>query len=516
MAIERISLRALITGLLLAVILITIAHTVVAKLQFRRAALDYRIQNLSRVIEVAALEIMRQTRGHAIVLGSSLQQRLSLRDDAPLLTPLTEPFTKGFVEARHLDLVQLRVYDPQLRLLGAGRQHDIPALPATLLTQAKERQGAERFKALGGLWLAPQGPLYSILVPVGGLHLDGYLEVVLNPLFNLRNVHEMIHMPFGIHDSGGEELIHPAGIIEDDPRYVTVDYELRDVDDALVLRLVAYEDIDLLYSDMHRTQVVTTISFFSLTVVLLILALWLLNRYLFQPVHIMINEMEHSLHDANNTLLIRHGIKEVHLVAAAFNTMAAQVREIIHELHRISALDGLTGIANRRAFNQALEREWLRAVRRRTTLSLLLIDIDYFKQYNDSYGHQAGDECLKDIANAINLEVQRPTDMVARYGGEEFVVLLPETDAAGAGSVAARLQQTVATLAIPHQASGISDSISMSIGICTMNPGKDNHSEQLIAGADTALYRAKAGGRNRVEFARAGDLPPLATPQTAD
>ncbi len=509
MAIERISLRTLITGLLVAVVLITVVHTVVAKYQFRRAALDYRIQSLSRVIEVAAQEVLRQARGRAIVLGGSLQQRLILSDAASLGLQLDEPFSKGFVEAGYLDLVQLRLYDPQLRLLAASGQQTVPPLPALLAAQVRERQGVDRFKAVGGLWHAAHGPYYSVLVPVGGLHLDGHLEIVFNPLFNLRGVGEMIHMPFGIHGAGNEELLHPDSVAPDDARYAAVEYPLRGIDGAVVLRLAAYEDVDLLYSDMHRTQIVTTLSFFGLTGALLALALWLLNRHLFQPVHWMIGEMEHTLRDAENTLVARRGIKEVHIVAAAFNTMTARVREIIGELHRLSALDGLTGIANRRAFNQALEREWLRAVRKQSEVSLLLVDIDHFKQYNDCYGHQAGDDCLKNIANAMSLVVQRPADLVARYGGEEFVLLLPDTDAAGAERVAEKLQRTVATLAIPHQASSTCGTVSMSIGICVMRPVKGESSQRLIACADRALYRAKALGRNRIEFTREEDVAAL-------
>jgi diguanylate cyclase (GGDEF)-like protein len=513
MAIERISLRSLITGLLVAVVLITVIHTIVAKYQFRRAALDYRIQSLSRVIEVAAQEVLRQARGRAVALGGSLQQRLILSDAASLGLQLDEPFSKGYVEAGYLDLVQLRLYDPQLHLLAASGPHTVPPLPAMLAAQVRERQGVDRFKAAGGLWHAAHGPYYSVLVPVGGLHLDGHLEIVFNPLFNLRGVGEMIHMPFGIQGAEGEELLPPDGIGTDAARYAAVEYSLRGLDGTTALRLVAYEDVDLLYKDMHRTQIVTSLSFFGLTGALLALALWLLNRHLFQPVHWMIGEMEHTLRDAENTLVTRRGIKEVHVVAAAFNAMTARVREIIGELHRLSALDGLTGIANRRAFNQALEREWLRAKRKQAAVSLLLVDVDYFKQYNDCYGHQAGDDCLRNIANAMSLAVQRPTDLVARYGGEEFVVLLPDTDATGAGRVAEKLQRTMAALAIPHQASATRDIVSMSIGVCTMTPGKGVSSQRLVACADRALYRAKALGRNRIEFTREEDL---AAPAAAD
>jgi diguanylate cyclase (GGDEF)-like protein len=505
---ERISLRALITALLLAVVLITVVHTVISQYQFRRAALDYRADSISRVIEVAALEALRQARSHAITLGGSVQKRLQLHAPDVLRTQLNAPFSKGYVEAGYLDLVALRAYDAELHLLDMDGQRHIPPLPETVMQRLAQRQGVERLKTLGELWHTTDAPLYSVLVPIGGLHVEGYLEVVFNPLFNLLNVGDMIRMPLGIHDHRRAELLHPAGIDERAPNHAAMEYALRGVDDAVVLYLVAYADVDMLYADMRRIQFITTLSFFVLTLAVLTLAFWLLNRHLFQPVQHLIGQMEHVLHDENNALVTQRGIQEVRAVAASFNAMATRVREIIQELRRISAQDGLTGIANRRSFNQALEREWLRAMRQGTPLSVLLIDIDHFKQYNDRYGHQAGDECLQHIASALNLAVQRPTDVVARYGGEEFVILLPETDAAGAAAVARRMQNVVATLALPH-ASSATGIVSMSIGVCAITPSRGQPAQNLIACADLALYRAKAAGRNRIEVAQASDWAAL-------
>jgi len=501
---ERISLRALISGLLLAIMLLAVIHGAVSQYQFRRAALDYRTDSMARVIEVAAQEVLRQARGHAIALGGSLQRRLQAHASATLQAQLQEPFSKGYAEAGYLDLLAVRAYDSALTPLAAGGRTNLPPLPAPFVRDLLKREGVERLKAASTLWLASGEPFYSVVVPIGGLHAEGYLEVVINPLFNLRKVGEMIRMPFGVHGPNGEEMLHPDDVREDDPRYFAMEYALRGVADDAVLYLAAYADIDLLYQDMRRTQLVTTLSFLLLALSMLALSFWLLNRHLFQPVHNLIGQMEDTVRDGRDALVTRHGIKEVHVVAAAFNIMAARVRDIIQELHRLSALDGLTNIANRRTFNQALEREWLRAMRHDTPLSVLLIDIDYFKQYNDHYGHQAGDDCLKNIASALSLAVHRPTDIVARYGGEEFVLLLPETEAAGALAVAQKLQQTIATLAIPHEASAIAGTVTMSIGVCTLTPGRGQFSQRLVAAADQALYHAKAAGRNRIEVAAAG------------
>ncbi|MCW9059040.1 MAG: diguanylate cyclase [Gammaproteobacteria bacterium] len=179
--------------------------------------------------------------------------------------------------------------------------------------------------------------------------------------------------------------------------------------------------------------------------------------------------------------------------------MNAQLAQSNRELHRLSSLDGLTGIANRRQFDDVLEREWQRSVRNDTPLSLILLDIDYFKPFNDRYGHQAGDDCLRMVARTLDRVVQRPTDLVARYGGEEFVVVLPDTNQAGAEAVARELLKEVRDLRITHEASKVTDHLTLSIGTTTRDSGQPESAADLVAAADQALYLAKEQGRNRVE-----------------
>jgi len=175
-----------------------------------------------------------------------------------------------------------------------------------------------------------------------------------------------------------------------------------------------------------------------------------------------------------------------------------QQKEAQAALQRLATKDGLTGIANRRCFDEALLAEWHRAQRDQTSLALLLVDVDYFKRYNDTYGHQKGDECLKKVAGAMQEKIFRPADLLARYGGEEFVVLMPNTDLHGAQMVAERVQQHVHALAIPHGSSEIDGLVSISVGVATAIPAPQLTAEQLLAAADGALYAAKHAGRNRV------------------
>jgi len=171
------------------------------------------------------------------------------------------------------------------------------------------------------------------------------------------------------------------------------------------------------------------------------------------------------------------------------------------ELQRLAIVDSLTQIANRRRFDEYLEQEWQRLSREQIPLSLILCDVDFFKDYNDTYGHQAGDHCLQQIAQALSLAATRPADLVARYGGEELVVVLPHTLIGGALQVADDIRQRVRALEIVHAKSAISHYITLSIGIAEVIPSLQGGPEALIAAADQALYQAKAGGRDTVVIA---------------
>ena len=167
-------------------------------------------------------------------------------------------------------------------------------------------------------------------------------------------------------------------------------------------------------------------------------------------------------------------------------------------LHSIAMLDGLTGVANRRRFDEQLQVHWRQGQRDKKPLSLILIDIDFFKQYNDHYGHLAGDKALQEVAHALRSVLLRPHDSVSRYGGEEFVCLLPGTDNAGAMLLAERLLAAVAALTIRHEKSLAGDVLSISAGVATVTPSAKHNAGQLIAAADEQLYAAKHAGRQCV------------------
>lgn len=167
------------------------------------------------------------------------------------------------------------------------------------------------------------------------------------------------------------------------------------------------------------------------------------------------------------------------------------------QLERIARQDALTGLANRRCFDERLVQEWERSQRAGHTLALLFIDVDHFKRYNDTYGHSAGDECLAAVASAIGNSLCRPADLASRYGGEEFVVLLPETDVSGAREVAERIQSGVDAMNLTHAASPTAGHVTVSIGLTACVP-ETGLAQALVDAADSALYAAKSAGRHRI------------------
>lgn len=203
------------------------------------------------------------------------------------------------------------------------------------------------------------------------------------------------------------------------------------------------------------------------------------------------------LFDITKQKSIQNQLQEVNV------NLEEKVRERTRELERakqkleyLASTDGLTNLANRRHFDDFLEFEWLRHIREKEPLSLLIIDVDYFKKYNDSYGHLAGDDCLIDIARILLDITKRSSDLSARYGGEEFACVLPNTDSEGAVQVARNIQAEISKLKIPHESSPIDDYVTVSIGINTCIPSQQYYLFGYIDGADQCLYQAKEKGRN--------------------
>lgn len=188
----------------------------------------------------------------------------------------------------------------------------------------------------------------------------------------------------------------------------------------------------------------------------------------------------------------------------AFRALRVSQRKLAEsnlQLHRLASLDGLTGLSNRRFFDERLAEEWLRAAREKDWFSIVMIDIDHFKQYNDLYGHLVGDVTLKMVARTLADILKRPSDLAARYGGEEFVLILPGTDAQGACNIAEKIRLAIETLGIAHAGSSVAPHVTVSLGVATTVPLHNTGPTTLLAEADDALYVAKDNGRNRTAVA---------------
>jgi diguanylate cyclase (GGDEF)-like protein len=191
---------------------------------------------------------------------------------------------------------------------------------------------------------------------------------------------------------------------------------------------------------------------------------------------------------------VRNLIRQSHLI----EKQLSELQTANQNLQLLANLDSLTKLSNRRGFDDYIDREWQRMQRIKAPLSLIMCDVDFFKNYNDKYLHPNGDKCLIKVAMAMRSAVRRSGDLVARYGGEEFAVILPNTDALGAVSVAENIRSAIGSLQITHEASAVCPFVTISVGVSTIIPTHENDVQDLIHAADRALYQAKSQGRNRV------------------
>lgn len=201
---------------------------------------------------------------------------------------------------------------------------------------------------------------------------------------------------------------------------------------------------------------------------------------------------------SRNTIAHHRAKKDLHNKNQELEETNRKLQELNNTLKNLAIIDGLTGIPNRRRFDEFLLQEWNRALREKTPIALIVIDIDYFKPFNDNYGHAEGDECLKKVAQALASSMPRVTDLMARYGGEEFVCILPNTNISGLVKVGNQLRENINALRIPHGFSKVAPHITISLGGDSMIPTKESLPQLLVGHADSRLYKAKENGRNQL------------------
>jgi len=350
MKIESLSIKSLTIGIFIMIGVIAIVLSLLAGSYFKKAALDAQINSLSRVIEVSSHEMFKQLRvftfdlgmklGHNRELISEVNESISTGNKNKLVNLLDDPFVNGFVGFSDIDLKKIRVYDLQLKLIAENTSYKESSnenLPLFMKKEMQQRSSSERLRAFDALWLSPGGPLFSTLVPLGGLRPVGYLEVVINPLLNLPDIGKITKTPVRIYSIAGNQISTNDQKVTDG--HLPIEFILHASNGEPAFRIVGYENIDELNREMESTLVLTISGFLILSLATLIFALWMFRRFMFTPVRRMIKDMEEITNGNQELTVSSKGLREFNILADAFNLMTEQVRMRTNDLQRLLDLD---------------------------------------------------------------------------------------------------------------------------------------------------------------------------------
>ena len=325
---------------------VAIVLSTLAGSYFRQSALDAQMNSLSRVLEVATQEMLKKVRYHSFDLGMKLSHSKKLvqaakqSNTSEVSSLLDDPFINGFVGFSEINLVKLRVFDLDLKLIGEsseGIKGLEQQLPAVLQNTITNRDKSQRLRAVDALWFSAEGPLFSAVVPLGGLRPVGYLEVIVNPVFNLPEIGKITRTPVSIYSMAGEQ-VNATGQAQAD-EYLPVEYVLHTSLGEPAFRIVGLENVERLNTEMKQTQVVTISGFLLLALSTLLFALWLFNRFMLSPLRMMAANMRQMAQGKLDFAVERKGLSEFNSLAATFNAMAEQVRMRAYDLERLLDLD---------------------------------------------------------------------------------------------------------------------------------------------------------------------------------
>ena len=416
---ERTSIRLFTTLVFITSGILAILVFLIVSNQTRDVALELQKKSLSRIISVATDGVLTDLRDELTIIGNSLQRRPEIRqalkefyksgNSSSLTAQLDDPLVNGFVGAADIDLVKLRIYNKDYRFISEsnrGMKGLKKNLPEFIFTKAKTRKGANSLMTLGGLWTnnnsEEKAILYSLLLPIGGFKHIGYMEVIINPVFNLTKVGKLTQKPLSIYSMEGEKIEYYSP--KNDLSKQTLEeikYTLVGDDNKGAFHMVLLDDVSEFNQEMGITRIIAITSFASITIVAILIVLSLMHRILFKPIQHMIEQMQRVTDGELSVKVDERGLKDFHDLALNFNNMRKMVERSMQTLEQMSLKDALTGIGNRRIFDQTLTNEWLNHRRNGKHLSLILCDIDFFKQYNDVYGHLQGDEILRIYASVL-------------------------------------------------------------------------------------------------------------------
>ncbi len=352
MSISRISIKQLSVTLLAFLGICAITLSVISTVLFRDAALSAQEQTLSRIVALSARQSIDALEVNVLDMGRGAKGELSaplsaiIRDPSDevakgeLQTALDGQFHQRFVTAGILDVKKLRVYDLDLKLVMQSQEGVsglASELPKSVYDKAKPREGAERLKAVSGLWMSKQGAMFSVLAPLGGLAVTGYIELVVNPAHNLVDVAEIINLPLTIVDSGGKNIFQSEGWAEkQSATTLPIEYVLKSTGGEALLKLIMLEDMHEFYADLSKTRTIILAAFVVLMVVCIGISLWLLSRHLFAPMKVLLRQMDQTAKGDLTINVESRGLSELRMFGGALATLVQSLRDQVEAISRNS------------------------------------------------------------------------------------------------------------------------------------------------------------------------------------
>ncbi len=491
---------------------------------YRLLALESQRSSLSHLVHLESRELLKSLEGASRDLGMAAQvspafkEAYAGRDAQALTQALNNHFNQYFVTAGVLKLIKLAAYDEAFNLIAQssdaqGEDLDMTRVCARLLSRARQRRGSQRLKTLSDLCLHQGVPYHGLVVPIGGLRVNGYLLVITDPVHNLIVTEHDLDMPVRMLLNDATPVYKSdtwPGESEGEGRLL-VRYTLRNGQKEPVLSIEVLNDIHELNSRLSDTRYLVMSLAALVTSIAVFIAFVVFEKTTLRPLKALSQSVRQVREDRTHLSqpVSVKGNREIRRLASDFNAMAGELNELYTTLERMAYTDSLTELPNRSLFNDRLEQATRLGERLNTKLALFMMDLNRFKDINDSLGHAVGDELLREVGLRFK-RILRKSDtvgllsegMIARLGGDEFAAILPTVRNIGDASVVAlKLKSAIDP---PMIISGHALSVGVSIGIALF-PQHGSNAQTLMRHADVAMYRAKRKGLDFVVYESQSD-----------